>query len=178
MAPVGFIQDDLDLKLLILYIMNRVAAPITFLQLLDLALCDAGVNYFDVTQAVNHLVHTQHLEKKEDQWYAITEKGRRNSQVCEDSLPFSVRRRCQKNLAQLNAQLLRDAQVRGELESLPDGTFTVRLALDDDTGSLLKLELLTPSQTQAQQLIERFKGHPEQVYNAVVNVLLSNGDEE
>jgi len=177
MTPVGFIQDDLELKLLILYIMNRVAAPITFLQLLDLALCDAGVNYFDVTQAVNHLVRTQHLEL-EGERYAITEKGRRNCQTCENSLPFSVRRRCQRNLAQLNAQLLRDAQVRGDLEALPDGTFTVKLALDDEKGSLLKLELLTPSETQAQQLIQRFKGHPEQVYNAVVDVLLSNSDDE
>ena len=39
---IGFIQDDLDLKLLVLYIMSRAAGPITFLQLLELALCDAG----------------------------------------------------------------------------------------------------------------------------------------
>ena len=44
MPPVGFIQNELDLKLLVLYIMSRAAGPITFLQLLDLALCDAGVD--------------------------------------------------------------------------------------------------------------------------------------
>lgn len=46
MSRTGFIQNELDLKLLVLYIMTRAAAPITFLQLLDLALCDAGVDYF------------------------------------------------------------------------------------------------------------------------------------
>lgn len=52
MARMGFIQDEMDLKLLVLYIMARIAAPITFLQLLELALCDAGVDYFSLTQAV------------------------------------------------------------------------------------------------------------------------------
>ena len=56
MARMGFIQDEMDLKLLVLYIMARIAAPITFLQLLELALCDAGVDYFSLTQAVEHLV--------------------------------------------------------------------------------------------------------------------------
>ena len=31
MSPVGFIQSELDLKLLVLYIMARAAGPITFL---------------------------------------------------------------------------------------------------------------------------------------------------
>ena len=35
MARMGFIQDEMDLKLLVLYIMARIAAPITFLQLLS-----------------------------------------------------------------------------------------------------------------------------------------------
>ena len=53
---MGFIQDELDLKLLVMYIISRAAAPITFLQLYEIALCDAGVDYFSLNQAVQHLV--------------------------------------------------------------------------------------------------------------------------
>lgn len=172
MARVGFIQNDLDLKLLVLYIMNRAAAPITFLHLLDLALCDAGVDYFSLTNAVDHLVETGHLTLS-GQLYAITDKGRRNCRICESSLPFSVRRRCDENLAVLNARLLRDAQVRGELSPRQDGTYTVSLSLDDDAGSLLKLDLFAPTREQAEHLIAQFKLRPEQVYNGVINALLS-----
>lgn len=175
MSRIGYIQSDLDLKLLILYIMNRVASPITFNQLLDLALCDEGVDYFSLTQAVNHLVETQHLCLEQER-YNVTEKGRHNSFICQDSLPYSIRSRCDTNLAVLNAQLRRDAQVRGDVITRPDGTFTVRLHLDDDAGSLLKLELFTPSQAQAEHLAQQFRSHPEQVYNGVVNALLSNFD--
>ena len=38
MTSAGYIRDELDLKLLVLYIMSHAAGPITFLQLLDQAL--------------------------------------------------------------------------------------------------------------------------------------------
>ena len=66
MTRMGFIQDELDLKLLVMYIMARAAGPITFLQLYDIALCDAGVDYFSLNQAVQHLVTTGNLQKDGD----------------------------------------------------------------------------------------------------------------
>ena len=111
---IGFIQDDLELKLLVLYIMDRAAGPITFLQLFELALCDAGVDYFSLTQAVDHMVATGQLIKEEDR-YSITDKGRRNSQICESSLPRSVRRHCDENLVQVNQAIQQEAQVRTQI---------------------------------------------------------------
>lgn len=172
MTRIGYIQSDLDLKLLVLYILDRAAAPITFNQLLELALCDAGVDYFSLTQAVDHLVETEHLTLDNER-YTITEKGRRNCQICAETLPFSVRRRCEENLVTVNEQLRREAQIRSELLPRQDGTFTVRLALDDDAGNLFKLELLVPDQEQGKQLVERFKTGPELMYNTLIGTLLS-----
>ena len=177
MTNPGYIQSDLDLKFLILYLMNRVAAPVSSDQLLELCLCDEGVNYFNFQQAVSHLVETEHLTL-ENTRYAITDKGRHNSYICESSLPFSVRRRCDKNLSVLNAKLRRDAQVQSNVTEREDGTYTVALQLNDDAGTLLKLELLTPSFTQAQHLAQQFNAHPEQVYSGVVNALLSDFQED
>ena len=43
---------------------------------------------------------------------------------------------------------------------------------------LVQNGLLTPSQVQAQHLVNQFKSHPEQVYNGIVNALLADfGDE-
>lgn len=172
MTRMGYIQNDLDLKLLVLYIINRAVAPITFNQLLELALCDAGVDYFSLTQAVNHLVETEHLTARSDR-YEITEKGRHNCKICEETLPFSVRRRCDENLVSVNEQLQREAQIRGELIPREDGTFTVSLALDDDAGNLFRLELLIPSREQGEALISRFKAAPEQFYNTLVSNVMT-----
>ena len=177
MPRFGFIHDKLDIKFLILYIMARVAAPIDLPTLTDLTLCDEGVDYFDFAEAVAELVDTDHLTRADDR-YAITEKGKRNGGICESSLPYSVRVKCDKNVARLNGQLRRDAQVRAERILRDDGTYTLRLALDDEHGNLLTLELLAATEQQANRLADQFKTHPEQVYNGVLDVLLTDFDEK
>ena len=170
MARHGFIQDDLDLKLLVLYIMDRVAAPITFLQLFELALCDAGVDYFSLAQAVDHMVATGQLTKEEDR-YAITEKGRRNSQICEGGLPRSVRRHCDDNLIQVNAALRRESQVRARIMDREDGTATLCLTLEDDSSPLLHLALLSPGREQAERWAAAFQSDPSALYMNVIKLL-------
>jgi len=170
MARVGFIQDQLDLKLLVLYIMARIASPITFLQLLELALCDAGVDYFSLTEVVKHLVDTEHLSLDGER-YSITEKGRHNSQICESSLPFSVRRRCDENLVKVNDALRREEQIRASIESHKDGTCTVHLFFADDSGPLMEMKVLSPTCVRGDALVSRFKAEPEQIYHRLMAVL-------
>ena len=176
MARVGFIHDKLEIKFLVLYIMSRVAGPIDLPTLADLTMCDEGVDYFDFAEAVHQLVDTDHLVL-DGEVYAITDKGRKNGGICESSLPYSVRVKCDRNVAKLNSRLRRDAQVRSECITRPDGTLTLRLALDDEHGNLLTLELLAATEQQAERLSEQFKAHPEQIYNGVLNALLTDYDE-
>ena len=170
MSPIGFIQSELDLKLLVLYIMARTAGPITFLQLLDLALCDAGVDYFSLTQAVDHMVATGQLSREGD-LYTITEKGRRNSEICENSLPYSVRMHCDENLVKVNDSLRRDAQVQTKISDNGDGTCTLRLQFNDENSPLLDLNLLVPGPAQAIAMSHRFREDPAALYQAVVQLL-------
>lgn len=170
MVRMGYIQDELDLKLLVLYIMDRVAAPVDFSQLLDMALCDAGVDYFSLTSAVDHLVQTENLEKTDD-LYTITEKGRRNSAICQNSLPVSVRGHCDDNLARLNDALRRQEQVQAEIVPDPEGTCHLKLRFQDDTGVLFTLELLLADTAQAQSIATRFREDPARIYHGLVALL-------
>lgn len=176
MAQYGFIHDKLDVKLLVLYILSRAAGPLDRDTLIELAMVDDGVDYFTFMEVLSELEETGHLACEEDR-YAITEKGRKNSAVCESSLPYSVKRKCERKLSGVNAALRRSAQVRSEIVPR-DGGYTLRLALDDEESNLLTIELLTPSQEQAERLAESFKARPEQVYNSVLDVLLEQGDKE
>ena len=117
----GFIQDQLEIKFLILYIAARVIEPIPFDTMLDLTMCDDAIDYFDFSACLADLVNTQHLRLEKD-LYAITEKGRRNSAICETSLPYSVRLRCDRNLSEWNRKLRRRNQVRAVTEKRANGT--------------------------------------------------------
>lgn len=170
MAPIGFIQNELDLKLLVLYILSRTAGPITFLQLLELALCDAGVDYFSLTQAVDHMVETGQLSKQEDH-YTITDKGRRNSEICESSLPYSVRMHCDENLIKVNEAIRQAAQVQSQIRSNEDGTCTLCLTLNDVSTPLLHLELLVPDGAKAATMADHFRADPSALYHLITSTL-------
>ena len=101
----GFVQDKLEIKFLILYIAARVIEPVPFDTVWDLTLCDDAIDYFDFSECLRDLVDTGHLTLSEDGLYAITEKGLRNSKICESSLAYSVRLRCDKNLEAWNRKL-------------------------------------------------------------------------
>ena len=177
MGRYGFIHGKLDIKFLILYLMARVAAPVDFVTLTDLTMCDDGVDYFDFAEAVAELVDSGHLSLEEDH-YAITEKGRLNGAACESSLAYSVKRRCNENLARVNGILRRNAQVRAQTLPREDGGLTVRLTLDDEGGNLLSIDLLCVTRDQADRITQGFLAKPERVYNEVLEALLDAGAPE
>lgn len=171
----GFIHDKLDIKLLVLYIMDHVAAPIDFSTLTDLAMCDSGVDYFHFAEAVAELKDSGHISR-DGGHYAVTEKGRRTSAAGESSLSPVVRQRCDRQLGPLNQLLRRKAQVRAEVAEQPLG-FDVRLSLDDDKGALFSLTLLAPTREDAQRVAGAFLDHPDRIYNALLRILLTNDDD-
>ena len=84
--------------------MSRTAAPVTFQSAAGRGSVRRGGGTTSPSpRVVGHLVETGHLEQN-GQVYAITEKGRRNSEICESSLPYSVRMHCDENLGKLTGR--------------------------------------------------------------------------
>lgn len=176
MSRFGFIHDKIEIKFLVLYIMARVASPIDFPTLTELTMCDEGVDYFDFAEAVAELVETGHLTLEEDR-YAITDKGRHNGEAWESSLPYSVKHKCNANLARVNGILRRNAQVRTQVIPRKDGSLTARMTLDDEGGNIMTIELLCVNEDQAARLSQGFQAKPERVYNEVLAAILDKNEE-
>ena len=147
---IAFIQDKLEIKFLVLYIASRLIEPVDGADLQDMTMCDEGIDYVDYAECLNDLVKTEHLRVLEDGRYMITEKGRRNSGICESSLPYSVRQLSDKHIAAWNKAALR---------------------LRDDVDSLMELELMVADKGDAEALAERFRREPEKVYAQVIETL-------
>lgn len=179
MGRVGFIQDKLEIKFLILYVAARLIEPVPFEAMQELTMCDDGIDFFDFSECLSNLVESQHLTLSDDGLYAITEKGLHNGAICESSLPYSVRLRADKNITIFNQKLKRRAQIQSDIAPRLNGTYTVTLAFNDDESQpILKMELMVPKEVMAKDLAERFQKNPEQLYTGVLNTLFSEPDEE
>lgn len=168
---VGFIHDKLDIKFLILYIAARLSEPVPLEGMQELTMCDDGIDYFAFSECLNDLVRTEHLRLTEEGLYCITPKGLRNSEICESSLPMSVRLLTDKNVAAYNKELLRRAQVRSRIIPRENGTFTVELNFSDDVDNLMHLQVMAATEEMAKELAERFQKNPEQMYTRLMGTL-------
>ena len=117
------------------------------------------------------VVRTEHLTLSADGLYAITDKGLRNSRICESSLPYSVRLRTDKNVAEYNRRLLRRNQVQSRVAAQENGSYLVELRLQDDVDSILHLELTAATEAMARDLADRFRQDPEGIYTRLLSAL-------
>ena len=172
----GFIRNPLDVRLLILYILDHLILPVTMAELTDLALCDEGMDYFQFADALGALKENGHVHQTDDGLLSITDKGRVNCAICAKELPYSVRTNCDRNTQVLNRDLKRRDQVRTSVTPLPNReSYDVELVLDDDAGNIMTLRMAAPDRAQADMLAQRFQDRAQQVYHTVLSVLL---DEE
>ena len=177
MQRLGFIHDMLDVKVLILFVMARVSYPVTSNEIYELCYQDECLSYFDVCTAIPEMVKSGHLKETEDQKYEITEKGRADGALTEDSIAFTVKQRAENAVARFNRQIRRSSFVKTQVIPRENGDYSVIMALDDEMGNLMTLELLAPNQRQAVRLGKLFEKKAEAVYNLTMAELLDDEDE-
>ena len=176
MQRLGFIHDMLDVKVLILFVMARVSYPVNSQEIYELCYQDDCLSYFDVCTAIPEMVKSGHLKELEDQKYEITEKGKADGSLTEDSIAYTVKRRAENAVAKFNRQIRRSSFVKTQIIPRDSGDFSVIMALDDEVGNLMTLELVAPDQRQAVRLSKLFEKKAEMVYNLTMAELLDEED--
>ena len=177
MQRLGFIHDMMDVKVLILFVMTRCGYPVTCQEIYELCYQDDCLSYFDVCTAIPEMVKSGHLKALEKEKYEITPKGKADGSLTEDSIAFTVKQRAENAVARFNRQMRRSSFVKTQVIPREGGDFSVIMALDDEMGNLMTLELVAPDQRQAVRLSRLFEKKAETVYNLTMAELLDDEDE-
>ena len=176
MKRLGFIHDMMDVKVLILYVMARSSYPLTCQEVYELCYQDECLSYFDVCTAIPEMVASGHIKQLDEERYEITEKGRQDGALIEDSIAFTVKQRAENAVAKFNRQLRRSSFVKTQVVPRESGDYSVIMALDDEMGNLMTLELVAPDQRQAVRLGRLFERKAEDIYNLTMTELLDEED--
>ena len=176
MQRLGFIHDMMDVKVLILFVMARVSYPVNTQEIYELCYQDDCLSYFDVCTAIPEMVKSGHLKELEEEKYEITEKGKADGSLTEDSIAFTVKQRAENAVARFNRQIRRSSFVKTHVLPRDSGDFSVVMSLDDEFGNLMTLELVAPDQRQAVRLGRLFEKKAEILYNLTMAELLDEED--
>ncbi len=170
-GQLGFIRTEMDLKVLILFILRRLPEAAAWEELTDITLLsDTAIGYFDFSECLADLVRTEHVEKS-DSGYTVTEKGRVNGETMESTLPYSVRIRAEKAAAALSEAQRRRSMIKAGHELRSRGGLTVHLSMSDGVGPVIDLQLLTGDSEQAEKIEENFRKNAEKLYGKIVELL-------
>ena len=106
-----------------------------------------------------------------------TDKGKADGSLTEDSIAYTVKCRADNAVNRFNRQIRRSSFVKTQIIPRDGGDYSVVMALDDEMGNLMTLELLAPNQRQAVRLGKLFEKKAEAVYNLTMAELLDDEDE-
>ena len=170
-TPRGFVRDSMDVRLVILYVLRRVDAPLDFGTLVELCLQDDGVNYMNLAEMTEKLRQTGHLTKNEEGEISITRLGNDTSAEIEDSLAAILRKKLREAVDEWKRLQKRKEQFRTDIKEQPDGTFWVDLTLNSPMGEMMRLAIPTYSDNRAEMVKEAFFLHGDTLYSAVMEVI-------
>lgn len=169
MENPALVRDDTDRKILILYVLSRLPAPIDSELLYEACLCDDGIGYFDYSACLHDLVQSGNITEKDDE-YTVTEKGRMNAQTLCTSLPYSVRSAAEKRLEPFAEMLNRYSLIRTETLEEENGKY-VRLSVSDGECTLVDMKLYCGSGESISVIRKNFRRNAETVYRDIYTML-------
>lgn len=170
MERLGFIHEKLDIKILILFLLRRLPGAVAPIDLQDLTQqCDEGFGYFEYSDCLAELIENGLINEEED-GLRISARGASAGETVESSLPYSVRKKAEKIIAPEAERLLRLSMLTAEHELKKDECF-VTLAMSDGKGEIIRLEILSSGEAQAERIEENFRRHAEKIYGQIIELL-------
>ncbi len=175
MDQFGFIHEKMDIKILILFVLDLLPGPIDAFKLSELVFCDDGIGYFDYSDCLAELAESGQIIY-ENGTYVITESGKKNVAAVGSSIPYSVRMKARKVTEPLAERMRRAAMILAEHEKQDDGTFQVKLGVTDGVSNLLSMTIMAPTETLAETMERSFRERAEKVYHEVIRILSESED--
>ncbi len=177
MRRFGFSSDELSMKILILYALDKLLAnnskAATHDELQQLVFLDDNTDYFMFAASLRELVDTQYLifERANDiDMFKITDAGRSAAETMAAKLPASLRDECDTQVARMCDRKAISAAVSATVTER-SREYVVHLQLTDGALLVFDLNLMMSNEAKAKKLLKLFKAQPHKVYQNVRQLL-------
>lgn len=164
MEPHGFLHNQTDVKILILFILARIDTPLSGQEIYEVAYQDESLNYFTLAESLPQLEETGHVAKNKSGRYTITEKGRKNGASLEDALAAPVVKKVLSAIENKQMLLRREGYITTTVTQDENGYWVVTLRYRDDKLPMMTLSLMAPSEQLGQAMAKNLKMQADSLY--------------
>ena len=174
------LENKIDVKVFILYLMNNVGEPLEFTTVNDIVVQDEFVNYFDFALCFSELLEAGQIDEiaigeGEEPKYVISQNGKETLDSYESSLLPVIRDRALKSAFRLIAYNRTGKRIKGEITECGEG-YSLRCSIVDKTKTLFSVELYVAERAYAEKLKENFEDRAEIIYRGSLSLLSGDVD--
>ena len=169
------IEDSLEIKLIILYTMNKADKPLTSAELTHIILGSAKINFFDIHKAMDFLTEADEVyiinDENNQAYYALTNDGKVCANHFYDIIPLEVRNYIDDCLASLFKEHEEKRRLTAETVPIDYESFNAKFSLSDGDIKLLDLSVFAGDEELAKKMCKNFKENSVELYDIILKIL-------
>lgn len=161
-------------KVLILYILDKIAKPISNDALLHLVLSVTDMNYFYFQQFLLDLLETGYIasfEKDDYHFYEITTSGKETLELTKNMVPGIVKLRVDSNFKSEIDTFENEHSIIAEYIPRSENYFDISCKIIEHNETIFEVNTFVGSKEQAKEIVDNWKSHADSIYPAILKVL-------
>lgn len=166
------LQDKVDIKVFILYLMKNVGEPLEFTTINDMVLQDEFVGYFDFAFCFSELLESGQIDETGDdtKLYAISESGKETLESYEGSLLTVIKERALRSALRLVAKNKCGNRIKSTIEETGNG-YTLDCNIRDNDKTLFDIKVFVTDRNYAEKLKANFDERAEIIFRGALSLL-------
>ncbi len=169
--------DQVENKLLLLYLIDRMNTPMTNSQISQFTLEENFMSYFELQHVLFEMVQSGYLEiyqENNQSYYSITNEGITTLEYFEKHVPVHIRNRIVKFVTdnQHNEQKNFDVTANYFFDHTSN-EFIVKCGLYEKEKSLMEISLLVVSRDQAKLICNNWKTNVNKIFGKIISELIT-----
>lgn len=161
-------------KALILYVLDKVAEPISNDALLKLLISIDNMNYFYFQQFLLDLLENNYIinyEKDSESLYELTLEGKKALTLVKDLIPGITKFKVDNNFKKTLGEFQNEVAITADFIPHGENDYSVECKIIENNQTLFKLEIFAGSQEQAKKIADKWKQNADEIYPEILNII-------
>lgn len=174
--------DEVEHKLLILYLIDTMNIPISYNKISEFALDSNYMNFFTLQSCLSELETSGYVEKITDNTssrYTVTGEGLQVLEYFEKNIPQNIRNKINKFVEENKIIVKKDYEITANIfQEHSTGDFIVKCGAYDDEVMLMELNISVVSNIEARRISRNWKNNVNSIFNMIISEVTKETEED
>ena len=161
-------------KVIILYILEKIAKPVTNDALLNVVTTLTDMNYFYFQQFLLDLISEKYIvcyPNESGELYEITPNGKEMLKLIGDIIPGITKLRIDTNLKENLNKVEESLSVTADFIPHSENEYSVQCKITENNTTLFQIETFAGSREQAKKIVNNWIENATDIYPQILNIL-------